>query len=127
MVGLSQKANSLYHNTLILTNVMHLTTFMEFFKQHLQSFLLKAFHLDIKDDHALNSHLGSIQTTSSKTYFLLSIKSMVSPSQNGDPELLKSFHSDMEDGHQLNSYLEILQTSSSSTQTPVFMSRNLIG
>ena len=52
---------------------------------------------------------------------------MESPSQNGDPELLKSFHSDMEDGHQLNSYLEILQTSSSSKQTPVLMSRNLIG
>ena len=52
---------------------------------------------------------------------------MESPSLNGDPELLKSFHSDMEDGHQLNSYLEILQTSSSSKQTPVFMSRNLIG
>ena len=38
--------------------------------------MLLSFHSDTNDGHALNSFLGSLQTTSSNPYFLLSIKAM---------------------------------------------------
>ena len=73
--------------------------------------LLKSFHSDIKDGHALNSHLEILQTSSSKPYVLLGKALMVGISQLS--KMLKSLLSDTNDGHALNSLHGILQTTSS--------------
>ena len=46
-------------------------------------------HLHIKDGHALNSHFGILQPTSSKPYILLSRNFMEGLQQYGDSEIAK--------------------------------------
>ena len=61
--------------------------------------------------YALNSHLGILQTISSKPFVLLGKALMVGISQLS--QILKSLHSDTNDGHVLDSLHGILQTTSS--------------
>ena len=62
-----------------------------------------SFQSDAKNGHALNSHLGIFQTTSSNLYILLSRNLMEGIMQHGDLEYVKSFHSEIKDGQELNS------------------------
>ena len=73
--------------------------------------MLKSLLSDTNDGHALNSHLGILQTTSSEPYILLDKALMVGISQLS--KMLKSLLSDTNDGHALNSLHGILQTTSS--------------
>ena len=73
--------------------------------------IAKSSHSLIKNGHALNSHLGILQTTSSEPYVLLGKTLMVGISQLS--QMLKSLHSDTNDGHAINSLQGVLQTTSS--------------
>ena len=62
--------------------------------------IAKILHLDIKDDYGLNSHLGILQTKSSKPYVLLGKNLMIGISQIS--QMLKSLMSDTNNGNALN-------------------------
>ena len=62
---------------------------MEGLRQYGDSEITKITHSHIKDAHALKSHLGILQPTSSKPYIFLSRNLIKGFQQYGDSELAK--------------------------------------